>query len=222
MNNGFQIFKTEAESIQSEYPGLLLDEEEKDTAPSISGMIHLKDENGILIDRYKIKIVATIDYPNSFPYVFEIDGRIPRNNDWHIYTQDGHCCICTIPEEILICKNGISLQSFLENQVNPYFFNQKHREIYGYFLKERPHGIEGNVQFFIETFKIKDLTTIIKCLVFIKQRKEPNRVNRCFCGSGLKYRKCHRETYKALNQLSNNELNYFIEMIEHYSLYLNV
>jgi len=219
VSNGFQIFRKEAESIQHGYPGLTLADDEKDTAPSISGMIQLKDQNGIHIDSYKIKIVPTIDYPNSFPYVFEIDGRIPRNNDWHIYTEDGHCCISSFPEEILNCKNGISLSLFIENQVIPFFFNQKHRELYGYFLKERPHGIEGNIQFFCETFRIRDLSTIIKCLIFIKQRKEPNRVSRCFCGSGLKYRKCHRETYRVFCAFNNNELNYFIEMVTRFSQY---
>lgn len=218
MNNGFQIFKNEAELIQYEYPGLILDTEEKDSIPSISGIIPLKDENGSFIDSYKIKIVPTIDYPNRFPYVIETSGRIPINNDWHIYTDDGHCCISTIPEEILICKNGISLHSFIENQVKPYFFNQKYREMFGFFLKERPHGIEGNIQFFIEIFKTKNLDIIINGLRFIKQRNEPNRVSKCFCGSGLKYRKCHKETYRVLSAFSNNELDIFIGMILRFAI----
>ena len=213
MNRGFQIFKNEAELIRIKYPELILDTDEKDSIPSISGIIPLNDENGHSIDSYKIKIVPTPDYPYRFPHVFETSGRIPINNDWHIYTDDGHCCISTFPEEILNCKNGLSLSNFIENHVIPFFFNQKHRELYGFFLKERSHGIEGNIQFFIETFRIKDLATIIKCLIFIRQRKEPNRISRCFCGSGLKYRKCHRETYREFCAFNNDELNYFIEMV---------
>lgn len=154
------------------------------------------------------------DYPNRFPHVFETGGRIPINIDWHVYPNDGHCCICSIPEEILICKNWISLHSFIENQVKPYLFNQKFREVHGFFLKERPHGNKGNIQFFVEAFKTNDLTTVINGLIFIKQRNEPNRVSQCFCGSGFKYRKCHKESYRVLSLFSNDELNVFIEMIK--------
>ena len=214
MNNGFQIFKKDAESIQNEYPGLMLDVDSKDATPSISGIIQLDDEKGSFIDSYKIRIIPMTDYPNRFPHVFETGGRIPINIDWHVYPNDGHCCICSIPEEILICKNWISLHSFIENQVKPYLFNQKFREVHGFFLKERPHGNKGNIQFFVEAFKTNDLTTVINGLIFIKQRNEPNRVSQCFCGSGFKYRKCHKESYRVLSLFSNDELNVFIEMIK--------
>ena len=217
MNNGFQIFKKEAEFIQNEYPGLILEVGSKNVAPSISGIIQLEDASGYFIDNYKLRIVPTIDYPNQFPHVFETGGRIPINIDWHVYPNDGHFCISSIPEEILICKNGISLHSFIENQVKPYLFNQKYREVHGFFLKERPHGDKGNIQFFIEAFKTDDLKTIVKGLIFIKQRNEPNRVSLCFCGGRQKYRKCHRETYRTLSSFTNQELDSFIDMILKFS-----
>lgn len=219
MNNGFLTFKKEAEFIQNEHSGLILDADEINATPSVSGIIQLEDEKGSYIDSYKIKIVPTTDYPNQFPHVFETGGRIPINIDWHVYPSDGHCCISSIPEEILICKKGINLHNFIENQVKPYFFNQKYREQHGYFLKERPHGNKGNVLFFIEAFKTNDLATIIKSLIFIKQRNEPNRVSMCFCGSNLKYRKCHQEIYRVLCAFSNDELNNFIVMIKRFDQY---
>ena len=121
VNNSHLIFKKEAEFIQNEYPGLMLDGDDMSIAPSISGIIQLEDAKGFFIDSYTIKIVPPADYPNHFPYVFETGGRIPINVDWHVYP-DGHCCISSIPEEMLICKNGINLRSFIENQVKPYLY----------------------------------------------------------------------------------------------------
>ena len=213
VNNSYLIFKKEAEIILNDYPGLILDADDTNTAPSISGIIKLEDEDSLTIDSYSIKIVSSENYPNHFPYVFETGGRIPLNIDWHVYPSDGHCCICSVPDEILICRSGINLHSFIEKQVKPYFFNQKHRELFGYFLKERSHGNEGNVQFFIDTLKTKDLTAIVEYLNFIKQQNEPNRVSLCFCGSGIKYRKCHREVYRMLSAFTNDELDFFIEII---------
>jgi len=129
---------------------------------------------------------------------------------------DGHCCINSIPEEILICRKGINLQCFIEDQIKPYLFNQKYREENGFFLKERPHGNKGNIQFFIDVFKTNDMVPIIQGLNFMRQRKEPNRVSHCFCGSGQKYRKCHREAYRTLSAFTNQELDYFIAMILKY------
>jgi len=212
VNKGFQIFINEAELIQNEYPGLMLDVGSSNSAPSISGTIQLDDGKGSIIDGYQIKIIPTAEYPFRFAYVFETGGRLPINIDWHIYS-DGHCCISSIPEEILICRKGIKLHDFISDQLKPYFFNQKYREVHGYYLNERPHGAEGNIQFFTEAFRTTDLGTIVKGLYFIKQRNEPNRVSTCFCGSGLKYRKCHRDTYRLLNAFTNDELNFFVGMI---------
>lgn len=215
VNNGFQIFRKEAELIQNEYPGLKLDADEKNGAPCLSGIIQLFSENRSLIDSYILKIVAIPDYPSSFPYVFETGGRIPINIDWHVYP-DGHFCISSIPEEILFCKKGLNLRYFIENHLKPYLLNQKYREDNGFFLKERPHGNRGNVQFFIEIFKTKDLMIIAKGLNFIKKRVKPNRVSLCFCGSGQKYRKCHKETYRMLSAFTDHELDYFIDIIFKY------
>ena len=212
MNDGFQIFRKEAEVIQNEYPSLALGFDEKSGVPYLSGIIQLLSENDLLIDSYILKIVAVPEYPTRFPHVFEIGGRIPINIDWHVYS-DGHFCICSIPEEILVCKKGIKLHGFIEDHLKPYLFNQKYREDNGFFLNERPHGIEGNVQFFIEVFKTNDLLVIANGLNFIKHRKEPNRVSLCFCGSGIKYRKCHRESYRMLSAFTNQQLDLFITMI---------
>lgn len=213
MNNGFQIFAKEAELIQVKYPELKLDVDEKSGAPCLTGFIQLTSQDGCLIDSYNLKIIAGSEYPTRFPYVFETGGRIPINIDWHVFPGDGHCCISSFPDEILICKRGLVLSDFIENHLMPYLFNQKYRENNGFFLKERPHGNKGNIQFFTEVFKTDDLFNVVNGLYFIMQRKEPNRVSKCFCGSGEKYRKCHRECYRILDAFTNQELIFFIRMI---------
>lgn len=216
MNKGFKTFQNEAESINKIFPELISDNCAQNDTPVVSGFLKLVDIDGSDIDRYNIKIVAVPEYPYRFPHVFETGWRIPKNIEWHVYPENGHCCLCTLPEEILACKRGIDLHSFIENYVIPFFFNQKYREDNGFFLKERPHGNKGIVQFFTDIFKTNDLRIIAKGLSFIKQRKEPNRVNQCFCESGEKYRRCHREAYRLLNDFSDQELDFFINMIKGY------
>lgn len=211
MHNGILQFKKEAKGIKVLFPELNYSEID-DGFPVIAGDLILKDQNEEVIDGYKILIKPTVEYPFRFPHVFETEGRLPNNIDWHVFN-DGHCCIKSIPEEIIICRKGINLHSFIRDQVIPYFFNQKYRELNGYFLKERSHGVEGWIEYFEEIFNTKNLEIIYKGLLFLLERNEPNRVSKCFCGSGLKYRKCHRTAFRLLSLFKNEELTRYTKMI---------
>ncbi|MEO5910840.1 MAG: SEC-C metal-binding domain-containing protein [Pelobium sp.] len=215
MNNNFKLFKKEAEVFCLTNPLFVFSEGENQT-PEIFGRLSLIDEQGLLIDSYQIRIVGSMDFPKRFPFVFEEGGRIPLNIDWHLYP-DGHCCICSIPEEIMICNKGLTLNEFIENHVKPFFFNQKHREIYGYFLKERHHGHFGNIEFFQEAFQTDDLRLIANLLNHIRTHSEPGRVQDCFCNSGKKYRKCHREAFRLFKDLPDYELKRFSQFILAYN-----
>ena len=211
MDSGITCFKEEAIDIHKYYPELTYFES-TEGIPYISGELKLNDDHGLYIDSYFIRIVPKQTYPYQFPYVFETGRRIPVNIDWHLFS-DGHCCFKSIPEETLLCKQGITLLWFIEQQVKPYFYNQKYREMHGYFLHERSHGMEGNLEFFKDVFKTNDLTKIAQGLMFIKGRKEPDRVSNCFCGSGIKYRKCHRETFRSLSKFTDEELDLYTNWI---------
>lgn len=211
MTPGEIKFKNEAENIHLYFPELQFIEPIGDTC-YISGELVLNDDNGNFVDSYSVKIVSSKNYPENFPLVYEIGGRIPNNIDWHVYSE-GHCCIKATPEEILICRNGITLVEFINTQVKPYFFNQKFRELYGHFLNERSHGPSGHIEFFQEKFKTNNLRLIIKGLIMLYENNIPNRTANCFCGSDLKFRKCHREAILSLMPLTKGELYYFIGVI---------
>lgn len=211
MNNSYQLFKQEAEYIKEQLDDFLY-VPEAHGIPEITGTLILTDDKSVQIDAYKIRIVCTPDYPMSFPYIYECSGRIPVNIDWHVYN-DGHACICSLPDEMLACNDGITLGTFIDIWVKPYFFNQKHRELHGFFLHERSHGTLGNIEFFTEVFKTKDIRIIIHMLSYIKSNAEPNRVNECFCGSRLKYRHCHRDVFRKFKKLPDEHIQRFINFL---------
>lgn len=212
MNEGFLFFKDEASSLQSQFPNLE-HEQTEDGVPTLTGELPLRDEKGEQIDSYQIRIVCSPNYPRSFPHVFETKKRIPLNIDWHVYS-DGHACLCTWPEEVIYCQEGFTLESFLNNHVVPYFFNQKYREMHGFFKQERAHGNEGNMDFFKEKFRTTNLKFIINWLEFIKSNPEPNRTNKCFCGSGEKFRKCHRDEFREFKKIPTETIAQFIHLIK--------
>ncbi|MEX2565816.1 MAG: hypothetical protein WD431_07740 [Cyclobacteriaceae bacterium] len=212
MNSGYSYFKKEALAIESKFPELKFVETESGI-PTIVGELILRDEKGERIDSYEIEIVCSHSYPQSFPLVFETKNRIPYNIDWHVHT-DGNACLCTWPEEMIYCRKGINLETFVDKHVVPYFFNQKYREIHGFFLRERAHGNVGNTDFFKEKFRTSNLKLVVNFLEYIKSNPEPNRTNDCFCGSGNKFRKCHRSEFREFKELSVQTIDQFIYMIK--------
>lgn len=211
MDDGLELFRSEAVSAE----GLLAEKYNLALNANplcLTGTLPLLGQQGELIDAYEIQIVPTEAYPGEFPLVYETGGRLPPNIDWHIYP-DGHFCIKAWPEEILICNQSLTLLSFIEEQVIPYLFNQKHREEYGYFLNERSHGTAGNLEFFKDLFRTDKLSLISEYLDFIARKEKPNRVAQCFCGSGIKYRKCHREAYQLLSSLPDDVIALYKRMV---------
>lgn len=212
MNSPYTYFKEEALLLESQFPELKLVEQTGEI-PKIIGEVILRDVDGERIDSYSIEMVCSSNYPQSFPFVFETNNRIPLNIDWHVHS-DGHACLCSWPEEIIHCNKGINLESYLKKHVIPYFFNQKHREVNGFFVKERAHGNEGNIEFLKEKFRTNNCKTILSCLEYIRANPEPDRTNNCFCGSGEKFRKCHREEFREFKELSYQTIDQFILLIK--------
>lgn len=211
MNEAEAIFAAEAVTVGSHFPELSFLQTE-DGKPFITGNLPLKDEAGCVVDCYEIMVMPSPDFPERFPLVFEIGGRLPHNIDWHVFPE-GHCCIANIPEEILACRDGMTLHGFISDRVIPYFFNQKFREVHGYFLNERSHGALGNIEFFMDLLATKNLSFIGYFLRFVLRGMELNRVDTCFCGSGRKYRHCHREAYRTVRRFKDEELEGFMEAL---------
>lgn len=200
---GKQLFLAEVKQLKLDYFKFHLNDDFDNLF--IEGQIFLCDEQKKIIDSYDIRILVKDDYPNSLPFVFETSKRIPNNIEWHVFP-DGHCCIVTPPEESIICRKGITLEKFLTTHVVPYFHNQLFREINGYFLHERSHGTEGVQEYFKSLFRSNDVKKISEWLKFVAKRKEPSRIANCFCGSNKKYRKCHRNIFRELQNLTIKEL----------------
>ena len=215
INEGLFLFEKEAKYIEELYPKLKYFKEDY-TLQYIYGSIELVDDNKNIIDEYFIKIIPTENYPKRFPLVYETNNRLPKNMDWHVHS-DGRCCIKAVSEEIHICNNQqITLSSFIEDEVVPYFYGQKFRELNGYFLKERSHGQAGNIEFLSELFQTTNILTMYKFITALIKKREPDRVSICFCQSGKKYRKCHRKIFRSLSYLSEDELNAYKKMIKMY------
>ncbi len=181
----------------------------------IRGELRVVDGTGKFWEYFEVEIHCSVGFPFRFPTVFEVGNKIPRIADWHIYEDSHKCCIAVLPEEIIKCRNRISLSQFVQKELLPYFFNQTHRRIEGYYVHgEYSHGVVGIFEFFNSELRCdKNARKIISMIVQIADTKRPAGSNDCFCGSGAKFRKCHREAYDKLILLGPSQLKDFVNLL---------
>lgn len=168
----------------------------------ISGELDVIDSTGRLWDTYKVEIRGSANYPYSFPKLFETGSAFPHIADWHVYEQDGSCCVDVQPNELILCKNGLRVTEYLNRFVIPYFANQTYRTREGYYLYgEYSHGIFGRIEFYQGKLKAKNPKELIAMFGLITQNYSPPRTTYCpFCRN-LKFRNCHREVFRELQKI---------------------
>jgi hypothetical protein len=189
----------------------------KENVNILTGNLDIIDQNGKLWETYNIEIHPTEKYPYRFPLLFESGGKIPRIADWHIYSDSGSCCVDVLPNEIISCKNGLSITDFIKSKAIPYFANQTHRIKEGYYkYGEYSHGIAGLIEYYLLQLKTDDVKKALSWMHNISQRMYSHRsvFHPCFCGSGNKFGKCHSETVQLLSQIEPTELLNHIELIK--------
>lgn len=196
-NMNYELFNNQIDDVLIKYSGLK--RSYKDGKPIITGDIEIVDKNGKHWDSYSIEIHCSEQYPNRYPDLYETSNKIPKIGDWHIYEDSLTCCITIPPKEILRCRNGITLLEYIDEEVVPYFFNQTHRRVEGYYANgEYLHGVMGLYQYYAELFQISDIHRLVRMMIWVGENSKPNRTSMCFCGSGLKYRNCHRGAYETM------------------------
>ncbi|HNE47380.1 MAG TPA: SEC-C metal-binding domain-containing protein [Chitinophagales bacterium] len=185
--------------------------------PALIGTITLIDQKENPIDNYQIKILCG-QFPHKFPLVFETGGKIPKNIDWHMYEQTGNCCLCIPPEERKLCNMGFSLVSFMDDFVLPYFFHQTYRRKNGFFRDEWQHGIAGLYAYYSDLFATTNIFEIIRLLEKIVAGGPPHRNSPCLCGSGQKYRHCHKERVKSVFIENRAEITSDISLLKQFAV----
>lgn len=170
----------------------------------LAGELDIKDANGKFWESYQVEISYEQGFPFCFPSLYETGGKIPKIGDWHIYEDTLSCCVKVKPAEIIRCLNGITLLEYIKEEALPYLFNQTHRRLEGYYVNgEYSHGVGGLYEFYSEELKTgDDIEKTLKLIHFIAKNPMPNRTSLCFCGSGVKFRNCHRVAFKKLKQIS--------------------
>lgn len=191
-------FERELELVVKEYSQLKI--KKVDNTFYLKGILDIPDDENNIAGSFAVEIYSTAQFPYRFPKLFEVGGDIPCEADWHKYS-DNSCCLTVPANEILMCKNRITILRFIKDNAIPYFANQLYRKKVGKYFNEYSHGFQGIYEFYIDLFHTKDHSIWIKCLNYAMGKSTFKRYNLCYCGSNVKYKKCHLKVENNLREI---------------------
>ena len=199
------------EDIQStlkRYPGLKYTEDNGN--PLIYGEVELlHKELNSPIDEFSIEMRFPSQYPYYFPEVIETGGKIERIPQRHLFVRNNNeLCLGVPPEIYLRCRNGITIEWFMENVLMPRLAEEYNVNHGGAYLNEYPHNrTEALWRFYSTVLKTNDRDLILLLLDGIISNRLPKGFQPCLCGGNQKFKKCHRNCANELIPLGREYLS---------------
>jgi hypothetical protein len=207
-----EMLANDLRSTLEKFPGLNVIYK-GDLPDKIRGNIVIKDEQGNYQGDYDVEIFIPEKYPHEFPQLFETSNKIERIDDRHINKWGEACLEIDIPQ-YFEAKRGISILRFTEHYVYKYLCGQIYYDYEKKWIEnEWPHAGKGQYDFFSEYFNISDITIIIQMLIYVATKPKPIRTSYCICGSGKKYRQCHKIQIENLYGFDTKKMKRIIQSL---------
>jgi len=207
LQNNYILFNEQLRIAVKRYPNLKIFQD-RDGLSFLRGILDIPNDNNEIVGHFLVEVRCSEKFPLRFPILFETGGEIPNEADWHKY-KNGSCCVTVAANEIIICKNGITVPLFIEKYAIPYFANYIHKRLTREYKNgEYAHGIKGIGQFYESLMKTANRDLWIQYFknVFQELRVKCGRNDPCFCGSGGKYKHCHLEVFNNLLQIGEKQI----------------
>jgi len=190
MDEGLEhlVIKQMAE-VQARHPNLEL-QRDPDGKLWVRGGVgfSIEHDTRTIEDRYQLALEIPANYPESPPFVFETEGKIPK--DFGHFMQAGNFCLEAPVEVNRRFAQHQNLLHFIEGQVIPFLFMYSYKHDYGVLpFGDRHHGAAGLLQYYTEFFGTSGITAmkLLKCLA---DDSAPPLMT-CPCGAGGKLKDCH-------------------------------
>lgn len=201
------------ESALKQYPLLKLSHTNNKVI--VKGEIQLIHIDYGEVDKYSVFISFPANYPQRFPIVIETSLKIPRTPERHINASDHSLCLAVLPEELKIAKNGLTFKYFLDKVLVPHLARETYYNIEKIYPDgEYEHGKDGVWKYFEEIFKTTNRQLIISEIHRIMNEKMLNRNDKCICGSGLKFKKCHLKQWNDVLYIGMDNLNLIVKYLK--------
>lgn len=198
------------------YPGLKIVNEPGGI--KLKGVLELlHPEYFVAYDTFNVELYFPEDFPYCFPKVIETDEKIERCANRHVNVQDNNTlCLTVEPEERLLCINGISTTKFINCVLLPRLCEEHEVNNGGKYSHEFDHKEIGYWQYYERKLGVSDKDTILTILQQLIDHNLPKGFNLCYCGSGEKFKNCHRDFLYIFNKLGTRYIKFQINLLNKY------
>lgn len=175
----------------------------------LHGHLDVFDEQGDRWGGFMVTVHFPADYPHVPPLLFEDQGRIKQEADWHV-NNDRSLCLGPEVSELRKYMGRAHLLDWLDQSALPFLANHLYKERTGDYLNgEFSHGVQGIWEYYMVEWKCSP-GEVRRRLEFLSGVKTPGRQDQCYCGNGLPWRKCHWQSAMlegTMKQAYLNDLN---------------
>jgi hypothetical protein len=176
-----------------DYPGMSL-------APSRGGGIILRGEflfsvlsedGGEVRQSYELEISVPRGFPEELPRVTETGGRIPRDVDYHVFT-DGSLCLGSSLRLLKVMRSRPDLVGWAGNCLVPYLHAMSHKLAPGgsFPFGELAHGKQGIIDDYVELLGLKERGQVVRTLELLGMKRRTANKAACPCGCGRRLGRC--------------------------------
>lgn len=174
----------------------------RDGKACFAGPFELTDRYSALepMRPFELDIELPDRFPDAFPVVREIAGRVPRTAARHVYT-DGSACLSTEIDLRLRHGRSCNLVDLMRFEVRDWCIYQYCTEVgEPYPHGERAHGTAGVMQSLKDTLAVGS-PAVINDFLWLLTRRQIDRRTQCPCGSGSRLRDCHGDHVNRLREV---------------------
>ena len=203
---GHEDFHKDLKLAKEDYPFMEVEPSEYREYPfNIEDNFEIRDHEGNHYGTFRASVHFPKTYPKGFPVMFDMSKEFPWEDDWHMSSKTGECCVCGVIEKEEIGQKGITVLEFIQKYVLRFYANQLYRRKYGQYKNgEYAHYEEGVWEALEEEFNTKGRIKIRQLLKEMRTKRGRNDV--CFCGSGKKYKNCHLGREQIIIKATNGIL----------------
>lgn len=213
LSRDLELYQQVEQCLTSFQPDLRLKRSSKRIV--IDGSYQVRIE-GVVHDSFEVRIEIDPQFPEVAPMLFECAGRIPRELGRHMYPdREGMCCYGVWAE--WLATGPRTVERFLVETVHDFFFSQAYYEAHPELdererwpLGGRSHGLQGVVETCAKILGVPaNLEVVLDAISYILG-EEYDRNGECICGSGRRFKRCHRsklwELKSTLDHLTVKEM----------------
>lgn len=158
-----------------------------------------------ITDSYNLQINIPPSFPKDIPSVQEVDGKIPRNGEYHV-NSDGTLCLGSRIRLLLQISLNPTISGFAEKCLVPYLYAVSHKIKFGgqFLFSELPHGTSGELLDYVGLFGLKEPDQARAALQLLAMKKRIANKYPCPCGCGQRLGKCKfNDTIKNFRELAD-------------------